>query len=891
MRKKYLSALLFGALLFASAGTFTSCKDYDDDINNLQEQINTVVSDLNSLKSQIGDKGVSSVTFDEATGVLTVVDADGTHTYTIKTSAGEVADIKVTIDGQNLVVNGETVGKVGDTVTINEDGYLCINGEATAIQAGKYAILENVSDNTYTISLPDKDGNMQTIQLLRAIPTNIRVEVEENLFFTEGDSYQANTATTTSVAHFVPVSDESGKGIYWGEAEKDIDWANVKKGQLLVGQINEIPVKVTPSNTELDTQVLKLVDSEGNIAPVTIHAVPQNAGVLHSDSRSIDKGGQWMLSVTMTNDVTLDNIETAFATKSNSVWYNKRYALSVNGEVVTDYSIRVDTRREDSEINRNEDITLTPAKIKVGDVSMGRIASLEVSGSSTPITNGYTPAKLEGTVQQVSFDLNKSYKLTYVDPKIANYKFEIYDGDIEDAKLWGISINDNEIVANDAAAGKTVRVTTTILTINGKEIKAEANQLFAVKFGTTKVDAEDITPVTYSVPAKTLDANSYIGIDLGSTFSALTSEQATSLTGVTWEVDGEDKFILAENNLNGAVTYYASASDAAQNKNKINTTDEANQVKKIAYAKIALNGGALNSNAKAGTYNLILTLKAATGEIKKVKVPVTINVPTFDQLFEQKTSVWKDGTLYANIDGSGKVNMLAGYTLKQDVMLDKGLTLSFSKVKNSSNKEVLGVQENAEGNGLGAFADTKLTINDNQNASIQISEDAIDDNKLLVLQATPSYKVQGIYEVKGSKFNINLVTALEGAKIVNYVNGVETSPLVIKTFDGIGEVFNAFTPAQGNNKKAGIALVIGGSDYALNGTVNGLTLNGTWTSKFGDAVTGTPSATVAAGKLTIKVDSPAAGSYLSTLTLSYPVVSVGGTTLNKDITIDIKVGE
>ena len=39
MRKKYLSALLFGALLVASAGTFTSCKDYDDDINNLQGQI------------------------------------------------------------------------------------------------------------------------------------------------------------------------------------------------------------------------------------------------------------------------------------------------------------------------------------------------------------------------------------------------------------------------------------------------------------------------------------------------------------------------------------------------------------------------------------------------------------------------------------------------------------------------------------------------------------------------------------------------------------------------------------------------------------------------------------------------------------------------------------
>ena len=138
MRKKYLSALLFGALLFASAGTFTSCKDYDDDIKNLQEQINTVVADLNDLKTLVGDGGVSSVTFDEATGVLTVVDAAGTHTYTVKTPAGEVGEIKVTIDDErNLVVNDEVIGKVGDVVTVNAEGYLCVNGVATEIKAGK----------------------------------------------------------------------------------------------------------------------------------------------------------------------------------------------------------------------------------------------------------------------------------------------------------------------------------------------------------------------------------------------------------------------------------------------------------------------------------------------------------------------------------------------------------------------------------------------------------------------------------------------------------------------------------------------------------------------------------------------------------------------------------
>lgn len=52
MRKKYLSALLFGALLMTSAGTFTSCKDYDDEINNLQEQIDKKAS-LEELQKQI----------------------------------------------------------------------------------------------------------------------------------------------------------------------------------------------------------------------------------------------------------------------------------------------------------------------------------------------------------------------------------------------------------------------------------------------------------------------------------------------------------------------------------------------------------------------------------------------------------------------------------------------------------------------------------------------------------------------------------------------------------------------------------------------------------------------------------------------------------------------
>ena len=53
MNKKYLSVVLFGALLAASAGTFTSCEDYDDDIKGLQEQIDKSGSTITDLQTQL----------------------------------------------------------------------------------------------------------------------------------------------------------------------------------------------------------------------------------------------------------------------------------------------------------------------------------------------------------------------------------------------------------------------------------------------------------------------------------------------------------------------------------------------------------------------------------------------------------------------------------------------------------------------------------------------------------------------------------------------------------------------------------------------------------------------------------------------------------------------
>ena len=55
MKKKIFSKLLMGAVLVASISSFVSCKDYDDDISNLQSQIDKAAlkADVTALDQKL----------------------------------------------------------------------------------------------------------------------------------------------------------------------------------------------------------------------------------------------------------------------------------------------------------------------------------------------------------------------------------------------------------------------------------------------------------------------------------------------------------------------------------------------------------------------------------------------------------------------------------------------------------------------------------------------------------------------------------------------------------------------------------------------------------------------------------------------------------------------
>ena len=51
MNKKFLSAILFGALMVSSTGTFVSCKDYDDDIDAINKELTRSEEHTSELQS------------------------------------------------------------------------------------------------------------------------------------------------------------------------------------------------------------------------------------------------------------------------------------------------------------------------------------------------------------------------------------------------------------------------------------------------------------------------------------------------------------------------------------------------------------------------------------------------------------------------------------------------------------------------------------------------------------------------------------------------------------------------------------------------------------------------------------------------------------------------
>ena len=238
MNKKFLSAILFGALMVTSTGTFVSCKDYDDDIENLQSQINNLAtkSDVEAKLSQL-QAALNAAQAESSANAADIAALEKeVASMMAKVEAAvesEIAEYKTEIEA--LVKKVEAlVGKVADFVTSVElvDSYTAANGNY-------------------------ENADRADLSFASAIVTADHVFGEDltgELTFTKGDQVQTT---------------------------------------------DQFVVRVSPTNAVLTPEMISLVDSEGKNLDemLTIVSVEKFNGVL---GRAATNTGLWTVTAQLT---------------------------------------------------------------------------------------------------------------------------------------------------------------------------------------------------------------------------------------------------------------------------------------------------------------------------------------------------------------------------------------------------------------------------------------------------------------------------------------------------------------------------------------------------------------------------------------------------------------
>ena len=786
MNKKFLSAILFGALMVSSTGTFVSCKDYDDDIDEINKELTDLKSKLSDLESKVNAGGAYVTKIESVDGGFKVSVSDGTS-YNL-TVASAAAGSKVVIDDKTGEISIDdkatgwfaTTGEGEEAVDMTpyvKDGYWYLYDKtAKEFVKSEYKAAGNayavVANGICTLNIPDADGKMQTIQLPT---TSAAITGVQFIDVTSGD-----------------VETDPAYALNYGVATKDnAKWDGPKgaitKDQLLVGTIEPLTLQVYPSSADLSNADIKLVGSDGTVAPVKVTATPFE-GVI---TKAASANGLWNLNIRPDETVTDKTIADAFKVETD----NYAYALQINGNILTGYASEV-----------------TPTNKS----TVGALAAADVKYNAEELSSAKVPF---GETVTLEFDGAKAYD-AYLTPKSAS-----------ELELAGVTIDGKTMsfTSTEKAAGKTVE-----FTVNFVNFKGETGSAFniTVNFEGATVDPE--APVA-AVKYTATDGVKPIIIDLGTTFTSLSAQTATALAAVapTWNVISIDgKVVTADQSTaNGKfaftmdqVKYYSDLKADGTPKTEVTAINTADNLKKVKYAVFAHSD--YQTTVAPGAYVLNMTFVDGENELKKVVAPVTISVPTFTDLFTKVTSVWNADKTVLNALLVGSSDATAA---KQYVM-----TNAFKSVENSGadwdNLTLTPKQMSISG------TPTKVATYTVSGSILAMADALLDDNGAVRGNVT----VDGTYLVKGKKglkvevpaFAVNFMSPFNDAVLNFYKGGKVVDLNVAIASDGKGTIAEVDGAA---GKEAGLQLVASSEKVAVS---DAMTLFGATNDKFTFVVKG-----------------------------------------------------
>ena len=275
MKRKFISAMLFGALLVAPATTFVGCADYDDDIENLQGQITNNATTLDQLtkekiqnvETEIESLKAANKQLQEA---LDKAKSEGTDADAATLAAAQklVEDAQAQLQAALDAVNGDITGINGkisdlDARLLAQDGrlksvesLLAADGKLTLAINDAQALAEkayNLAEQTAATADANKQAIKDAAENLKSIKESLEGQINtlsEKVNDLSKELAKQNADITAQINSLKSQLSDANEGI---SANGDKINKNKQKIDEIVGQLTELQNQVAKNKLAVET--------------------------------------------------------------------------------------------------------------------------------------------------------------------------------------------------------------------------------------------------------------------------------------------------------------------------------------------------------------------------------------------------------------------------------------------------------------------------------------------------------------------------------------------------------------------------------------------------------------------------------------------------------------
>lgn len=336
MKRKFISAMLFGALLIAPATTFVGCADYDDDIENLQGQITNNATTLDQLtkekiqnvETEIESLKAANKQLQEA---LDKAKSEGTDADAATLAAAQklVEDAQTQLQAALDAVNGDITGINGkisdlDARLLAQDGrlksvesLLAADGKLTLAINDAQALAEkayNLAEQTAATAEANKQAIKDAAENLKSIKESLEGQINtlgEKVNDLSKELAKQNADITAQINSLKSQLDDANKGI---SANGDKIKENKQKIDEIVNQLTDLQKQIAANKLAVETlesnylsKVNDIVKEQGGLKTSIEGLKKANEAIegrLNSAESRLDTIDELIKSLASSSDVT-----------------------------------------------------------------------------------------------------------------------------------------------------------------------------------------------------------------------------------------------------------------------------------------------------------------------------------------------------------------------------------------------------------------------------------------------------------------------------------------------------------------------------------------------------------------------------------------------------------